>query len=251
MMYEIVEAPKLRPHCHGLLESGNVVERGGGNWENGIQFSPVGCYPVTGVEADCPPIAFEDPTDALSECMPVVTFRPYVLTVGLNWNAVDGADPVQIAKDTLEAGSSAKLEYFLVSGSSEGAGPRNPLLADATSVSASDPREAIGALEAAMLDAPTGGAGTLYMSPAAAIQAADALDEKDGKLYTKTTCSLVIVGNFPEQNVYGHVGDIDIYLGDIFIPETRDEYRSNEHVVMAERLAIAAYNSCAAFRWVD
>jgi hypothetical protein len=243
MMFEIVEAPKLRPHCHGLVESGNVVARGPGRWENGIQFSPLGCYEVGGMEADCPPIEKE-----LDECEPVIQFRPYVLTMGLNWAANADSDPQDIAALSLEAGTSAQLEALLWSGSGD---QRNPLLSEGESVNASGNRDAVGEIEAAMLAAPTGGAGTIYMSPSVAIDCGDILYEDNGKLYTKTTCSLVIVGNFPEDKVAGHVGEVDLYLGDVFFTDTRDEYRSNEHVVMAERLAIAAFNSCASFYWND
>jgi hypothetical protein len=247
----IADAPSLQLHCHGLVESGNVVARGPGRWENGVQFSPLGCYYVRGVEADCPPLAL-DVEDALQECVPVIQFRPYVLTVGLEWAANSGDDPEEIARQTLEVGTSAQLEEFLWLGSDAGDGPRNPLLIESTPVGFVETAlQALGAVESAMLDAPTGGAGTIYMAPSVAAECGDALYENGGKLYTKATCSLVVVGNFPPVEnvnlVIGHVGEVDLYLGDVFFTETRDEYRRNEHVVMAERLAIAAFNSCASF----
>jgi hypothetical protein len=243
-MYEIVEAPKLRPACHGLVESGNVVARGGGRWENGVQFSPLGCYAISGTEADCPPIQ----KDALLSCEPVIQFRPYVLTIGLEWAANAESDPKDVAQVSLEAGTSAKLEDFLWNGATAGDGPRNPLLSEGDDLgSFESARDALGAVEGALLGAPTGGAGTLYVSPLVANHIGDALYENDGKLYTKATCSLVIVGNFPVGQVAGHVGEVDLFIGDIFLTDTRDEYRSNEYDVMAERLAIAAFNSCASF----
>lgn len=244
MMSPIVEAPKLRPACHGLVESGNVVARGPGRWENGVQFSPLGCYPIGGTEVDCPPIQKDD----LSECEAVIQFRAYVLTMGLNWAANADSDPKDIAQVSLEAGTSTRLEDFLWNGATAGAGPRNPLLADGDDVGpAASARDAIGLVEEAMLGAPTGGAGTLYMSPSVAIHAGEAIYESDGRLYTKATCSLVVVGNFPTGQVAGHVGEVDLFIGDIFFTDSRDGYRLNENYVMAERHAIAAFNSCASF----
>lgn len=248
MLSAVTDAPDLRAHCHGLVESANVVTRSGGRWENGIQFSPLGCYPINGMEADCPPIGPKE----LSECEPVTQFRPYVLTAGLDWSAASGDDAVEIARQTLEAGTSAQLEEFLWSGATEGDGPRNPyLMLGALAGLASSALRAVGLIESALLASPTGGAGTVYMSPVTASRAADALVERDGRLYTKTTCSLVVVGNFARSEgfdiVAGHVGEIDVYLSEIVITDTRDEYRRNDYVVMAERLAIAAFNPCEVY----
>ena len=93
-----------------------------------------------------------------------------------------------------------------------------------------------------------GAGGTIHMSPILAAQLGNTLNDRDGKLYTEATDALVIVGNYPPTHIFAHVGEIDVYLGEIFVTEANDgtSARSNEVVFRAERYALAAWNACAA-----
>ena len=86
-------------------------------------------------------------------------------------------------------------------------------------------------MEAKLLDAGdhVGGAGTLYMNPVLATDAWGILDQTDGGLRTKTTGSKVVIGNFEHDVVYGHPGEVDVYLGDINISEVMAPGRERAH----------------------
>lgn len=246
MLSTIIKPPDLAQACHGLVGSANRPAVGDDRWQNGIKFTPRGCYPLGAQEVACPP----EEKDALLECAPAVEIKPYVVTVGLDWSANSPEDPKEVALQALEFGLSAKLEDLIWNGV---AGGTNPTLADGDSVSgATDMATAFAAIEAAFLGGGssatiTGGAGTIYASPTAIVQAGNAVYESGGRLYTKATCSLVVVGNFPTDSVAGHLGGVDLYLGDPYIADSRDEYRSNEYDLMAEVLALVVWNPCGVF----
>jgi hypothetical protein len=248
MMSSIVNPPDLKQACHGLVESANKVSTGDDRWERGVTFSPVGCYFVSGTEVDCPPKVKADP----QKCVEAVTFKPWVLTASLIWAMNAPGDPKQIALDTLEAGTSARLEDWTYNGLGAST---NLKLSSGVNVGSGDAKIALGMIEQALFSGDaagtpsyTGGSGTIYVSPIVAVQAADAItDDGNGRLITKATCSTVIVGNFPTDEIAAHLGGVDLYLGTPFITDTYDEYRSNDYVVMAERLALVVYNPCGMY----
>jgi len=217
----------------------------------------------------------------------------YLLEVGLVWSMLDmAADPKAMLEEALEIGTSSVLERLSWMGVADVAGgtpitlpvragtitttgivgrvmggatapPTLAATALDTGYTGTTIPGAIGAVEAKLLDAGdhTGGAGTLFMSPVIAAQAEMALREDGGHLVTRATGSQVIVGNFPTDKVIGVIGDVDVYLGPIFVieadktagmtaavaPVTPGAYRTNEWVGRAERRAIAVWNSCGVF----
>ena len=86
-------------------------------------------------------------------------------------------------------------------------------------------------------------AGTIYLNPVLATDAWGLLDQTDTGLRTKTTGSKVVIGNFEHPNVYGHPGEVDVYLGEINMSEVYHR-AGNEHIVQAERAAVAVWNPC-------
>jgi hypothetical protein len=84
------------------------------------------------------------------------------------------------------------------------------------------------------------------MSPQVAAVAGMAIERDGDDLVTRATGSKVVVGNFLSDRIVGVVGDIDVYLGDVFVIEVQ-ERATNEWVGRAERRALAVWNSCAVY----
>jgi hypothetical protein len=237
-----VSPPALGAPKHSLVASGNLVEPGDNRWENGIAFNPRGCYQIDGNCATCPPASKEN----LQGCVDYVQFGAYVLDLGVSVNSRD--DVKTIAQDDLEIGTSSRLESLIWSGC---VGVDNPLLSEGTSLGAAlAPTLALAAMASELISATghTGAQGTIHMSPYVATQLTEQVYRENGRLYTVVGDHLVIVGNYPKTHIAGHVGEVDVYLGDPFLSENPDAIRtSNLTAFRVERLALAAWNSCAAF----
>lgn len=94
----------------------------------------------------------------------------------------------------------------------------------------------------------TGGGGTLLMTPySVATSGNGALRYDNGKFVTVATGSKVVVGNFaPLKTVFGVIGEIDVYLGEVQVIEAYLREK-NEWVGRAERRAIAVWNTCGVY----
>jgi hypothetical protein len=275
-MRSIVKAPALREAKHSLVNVGNVVNTGDNRWEDGVVFTPVGCPTVFGHI----PICVSEDKSPYYDCPPPVEATPYLLEVGLQWSTMDlGVDPKEMLEDALRFGTSSVLERLSTSGIADVAGATPltlpvragtvvtggvvgrvmagatapPTLASALDVGGTHTtaQQAIGALEAKLLDSGDHipGSGTILMSAYTAATSNGALvRDSDGNLRTLATDSLVVVGNIAAQGtIYGVVGDIDVYLGDIINVEFTDRAK-NEWIGRAERRAIAVWNPCVAFK---
>lgn len=274
-MFDIVTPPKLRPAAHGLLEGANVVNQSGSTWENGVQFTPVGCNVLHAHD----PLCWISGTDTKTgqECPPLAQFSPYTIEINAVWaNADRGFDMEGYVKDALEVGTSSVLERLQelgvadvvaatpltppaiggtiptigIKGRASGTNT-NPILDGSTSAgSGADPRVALGTIEAKMLDASdhVGSGGVIYMGPVLAHLLWGSFVTIDGQLFSAVTGSKIIVGNYVDAKIYGHVGDVDVYLSE---PVITDAYNhgANERIYMAERLAVVAWNPCATFEY--
>jgi hypothetical protein len=270
-MRRIVDAPSLRPNRHGLVEAGNTVNVGDERWEDGVTFTPLGCQAVFAHVPYCPS---EDKSPDF-DCPPIVDATAWLLEFGLEWSIVDlGADPKKIMTEAFDIGTSSVLERLSSLGIADvaagtpivlpvpagaigaggvvgrvmgGAVAPPTLAAQAQNIGAfKSTAAAIGMVESKLVDATDhiGGAGTLLMSPALAATAEWALEERNGQLVTRATGSKVIVGNFtPVDVVYGVLGDVDVYLGDLIFIEVH-EHQTNQWIGRAERRALAVWNSC-------
>ena len=246
-MSKLVRAPDSRPSKHSLVESGNRVDTGDGRWENGVIFTPTLCYELKAYTPDCPP-ADKSPYE---ECQAPIEFLPYMVEIGIVWNTVDSFDAKAVVTDALAAGTSSMLED-MIAVSGQATQPANSILDDGAAVTASTPLELLGAVEAAIIgtEGHVGSGGTIHMGPQAAAQVWGNLEETDGRLHTKATGAAVIIGNYPTDTIYGHVGEIDVYLSDIIVTEANDTLsaRTNEVAIRAERFALAAWQSCATYK---
>ena len=128
-MRSLTKAPDAQPAKHGLVESGNRVSDGDGRWENGIEFTPEVCYALKAYAPTCPP-ADKSP---YVECQAPIAFNPYMIEIGIVWNAVDQFDAKAIVQNALDVGTSSMLEQLIGSGT---AGVTNPTLAAAPVVAA-------------------------------------------------------------------------------------------------------------------
>lgn len=272
-MRSIVSAPSLRKAQHSLVDVANVVDVGDDRWENGVTFTPRGCQAIFGHVPFCPSEDKSPPYD----CPPVVDVIPFLLEVALAWSMVDlGADPKDMLTEAMDIGTSAILERLTWSGISDvvagtplqlrtpsgtvfagtsigrvmtGATAPTPITTAALSVgSETSAAAAIGLLEAKFLDASDhiAGAGTILMSPQIAATAGMAIERDGDDLVTRATGSKVVVGNFTPGEIVGVVGDIDVYLGDVFVIEAQ-ERKTNEWIGRAERRAVATWNACVVY----
>jgi hypothetical protein len=249
MPNEVVLAPSIELPPHGLVASGNVVEDDGGRWENGITFSPAGCYRLFGDCSICND-AGQRQKSALQQCSATAVFKPYVLDLGVVWNTPDRFDIKEFMRTQLDVGTSAKLEELSWVGCT---GSDNPTLNEGAVIGSGNAVAALSATADAIATGQAGlrigGHGTIHLSYATANLAVQQLDyDNDGKLRTRVGHHRVIVGNYPDDRIAGHLGDIDVYLGEVFLTDAGAEIRArNEMAVRVERVALAAWNVCAAY----
>jgi hypothetical protein len=249
MPNEVVLAPSIELPPHGLVASGNVVEDDGGRWENGITFTQAGCYRLYGDCSICND-GGQRQKSALQQCTPAAIFKPYVLDLGVVWNTPDNFGIKEFMRNQLDVGTSAKLEDLSWVGCT---GLDNPLLSEGAAVGSGTAVAALSIVSDAIATGQgglrVGGQGTLHMSYATANLAAQQLDyDPDGKLRTRVGHHRVIVGNYPDDRIAGHLGDVDVYLGEVFLSEADAEVRArNELAVRVERVALAAWNVCAGY----
>jgi hypothetical protein len=198
-----------------------------------------------GEQLACPAHDKDDP----QQCTAAVTFMPYVLEMSGVFSTMDRTnldEKARLVRD-LEVSTSSLLEALI-------ADPANtPSLDQATDLGAfPTAAAALGNVEAALLrvNDHTGSAGTVYMSPVEVTEmGTNSLIESDGSLYTFATHSLAVVGNFPPGVIYGHIGEVDVYVGDVIINEFPDTlHTTNEYTAQVERLAMACWNTCAVFK---
>ena len=274
-MRSIVSAPALRPAAHNLLSVANIIQPGDENWGlDGVNFTPRGCDVIFAHGEGCWGVR-GDKSD--HECPPLAVFPPYTLETGLTWHTADmPADPKARATETMELGTSAVLERLIeqaivdtddgdaleftpagtiASGGVVGrvgvGGDAGPKLSDGVSVGLTTPaaKAALAAIETKFVDASdhTGSAGTVYMKPLFIPFLRDALMYVDGAWYTAATGSRVVVGNFGDDTIYGHIGDVDVYLGDVQVNESV-ERATNEYFIQLERVAVVTWNTCAVYK---
>lgn len=270
-MRALAAAPGIFEHAHSLLNTANVIH--GADHPAGVAFNPRGCEVVFAHDLGC----WVGDEKALQECH-LAEFDAYVLELTLNWATGDlAADPKARTIEAMEVGTSAVLERLAALGIAPVAAGRNvavpplagaikttgivgkqkatpnihqPILDRAVAIgAATDALKALGEVEGKLVDADDhiGSAGTIWVSPVDFGPIAHLVTEKNGVLRTLATGSKVIVGNIPPNMMYGTIGDVDVYLGPI---EVVDGYErgKNEYVVQAERVGVAVWNTCAAFK---
>jgi len=265
-----VDAPPLRRARHGLVDS--VPTYTDGRWENGVAFTPRGCNVVFGHAPGCPAESKSD----FQECR-LIESDPWLLETGLVWTTIDlMADPKGRVYESLDFGTSSVLERLMAVGIADvaegtpivppaptavisvggiqgrlmsGAVPPRTFLTSAeVDPGPYSPHEALGRVEAKMLDASdhVGQGGVIFMSPVHAVELTQVFDEnEDGVLVTETTGSIVVVGNFPIGTIWGVPGEVHVYLGDIDVFQSF-ERTTNEIALRAERYALVCWN-CDAF----
>ena len=270
-------APSLLHRKNSLFDVANVIHPGDERWYDGINFTPHGCEVIFGHDTKC----WSPRGDKLiQECHPYAQFYPYVLEATLAWHTADlGAGPKEMLTHAFEYGASAVLarlseapieavadgdpipppmmagaisDYGITGRAS--ADVVNPKLEDAMMIGTNTSAvEAIARVEAKLIDASdhVGSGGTVWMSPVTAALGRDALcTEPGGRIYTVGTYSPVIIENLRgmdgARTVYGHVGEVDVYLGPVDVIEMT-EVASNEYIVQAEQMAVAVWNTCAVF----
>lgn len=274
-MRDLVSPPALRESPSSLVNTGNVVNTGDKRWEDGVAFTPVGCQAVFGHL----PICVSEDKSPYYDCPAPYYALPYLLEVGMSWSTMDmKADPKAMLIQAMEMGTSSVLERLSTQAIADVAGatpltlpvaagtiatggivgrimagataPPNLSTALDVGAGATNAAQAIGLLEAKMLDASdhTPGSGTFLMSAySAALANGSALWRENGKLLTAATESKVAVGNVALQTIWAVVGDIDIYLSEVFDVEFTDRGK-NEWIGRAERRALAVWNPCVAYQ---
>ena len=273
-MRQLVTAPSLRKAANGLVDVANTITFTEHD-EDGVTFTPVGCQAVFGHVPTCPA---EDKAP-FYDCPPPVVANAYLLEVGLSWSLPDmGANPKAILTEAFDIATSPVLERLTSSGITDVAGGSPivlpvgagavgtggirgriqgsavapPTLATALDVGGTpgNAAGAIGMIESKLIDTSdhTGGGGTLLMTPySVATSGNGALRYDNGKFVTVATGSKVVVGNFaPLKTVFGVIGEIDVYLGEVQVIEAYLREK-NEWVGRAERRAIAVWNTCGVY----
>lgn len=254
MIATVTTAPPVGAPKHSILDAANVIA-GDGRWANGVTFTPVNCEAGHILTPNCPP-----PETTALDCTMPLEFKPVMLEYTYAWSTLDlAADPRKIAIDALDVATPRLLEHALWTG--ETLDPTNPAatvtvaelhpLDSATSLgSFSSYEDVLGAVINALADSSlgTGGNGVIHMNAKTALNVMSSAAfhmDGSGNLFTMFGMHRVVIGNYPDYYIAGHAGTIDLYLGEIDTVE-HVEKSKNEHVVMASRAALMAYNACTA-----
>jgi hypothetical protein len=271
-MAMITSAPGLRPAKYGLLSAANV-KNGPGDWENGVTFTPNGCQVIHAHDSQCWATGSAEKT--IQACNAAAVFAPHTLELTIEWSTADHFDVEKFLDEQFVAGAQSVMERLqelgvvavtagtdisipalsgtvATTGIKGRANVATTTLASAdTAVSGTytDPVEALGMLEAKLLDASDhlGSAGTIYMSPALAVFLTQQIcDDEGDTLYTKATGSKVVIGNYSPTIMYGHTGDVDVYVSD-FRATSMTYHPNNTKIVQGELLVLVAWNGCSMF----
>jgi hypothetical protein len=249
-------APRVERPKHSLFDAANVIADNTSRWENGVAFTAHYCDPGRVMHGYCPPPSSADPI----ECRDVIEFTPVILEQTYAWDTRDlAADPKMMAVDALDVGSIRMVERALWTGKTlDPSDPTDatyepddihPLFAATSLGGAVTATTALGSVLGALADSTrhVAGTGTIHMNSAVAVVLEDRLQEVDGKMTTIVGGHRVVIGDYPDNAIVGHLGYVDLYLGDIDVVE-HTEHRANERIVQAQRFALAAYNACSAVR---
>lgn len=253
----IVPAPEVEEYQHGLVDSANRVsgslygfdEQEGEQvlrWADGVGVNFFGHIIINGVCTSCASPATKSAEQAA--CQSAVTFYPYLLEFGIyeTMGARGRAEIQQVGETAMRIGTSAKLENLMVVGCT---GMSTPKIADAAALSsAANVTAAVGKIIAYFYDSSqhTTGRGTIYMGPADFGNLGFDLvrEDSNGVLRTKAGGHKVIVGNYAAGTVYGHVGDVDLYLSDIYTYEAGNSiYQTNVGHWRIERYGMAVWDT--------
>lgn len=245
----VIEAPKVYAPLHNLLSKAKTPVDGAEVWENGIEMVPTGCHVIHGqCNVLCPPSQKSESQG----CIDPVTFKPYLIEFGFEWPGRERANLEEIASNLILAGSSSVLEDMVWNGC--GDDNVNPTFAEADPVVATSlsVKDAFGAIVSELVSSENhiGARGTIHMSPfiASYLDGQIAGDE-NGDLYTVFGGHAVIIGNYPNDAIAAHIGDVNVFVSDPFVTESFDEVRTRNILnVRVERVALVSWNACATFR---
>lgn len=254
MIAIVTNAPLVGAPKHSITDVANVIA-GDGRWANGVTFTPVNCEAGNVLSHSCPP-----PETTALDCTPAIEFKPVVLEYTYAWSTLDlAADPRKIATNALEVATPRLLEHALWTGTTlDPTDPTSTITVAELHALGSAPslgvltsyEDMLGAVIDSLADSSlgTGGNGVIHMNARTALQLMSSSAfhmDSSGNLFTVFGMHKVIIGNYPNNRIVGHVGEIDLYLGGIEVIE-QVERAKNEHVVMASRTALMAYNACSA-----
>lgn len=238
-----VSAPAVEEYPHGIVHSGTPRTTADNRWENGVVFDSALHLIINGMCFECsePMTKSADQT-----CEEGVTFLPYLLEFGVVQQAPDttyeGLE--EQVRRLMRVGTSARLEDMMTVGCT---GNDNPTLSDGVSLGSGHEEQAVGLVISSFYDADShiGARGTIYMSPSSAASVVELLEEdREGILRTIIGKHKVIVGNFPDDVIYGHVGDVDVYLSEVFLTNDKNAVMSTNTLnFRVERLAMAVFDT--------
>jgi hypothetical protein len=235
---------------HSLLRTASPGSGSDSRWlAEGVNFVPTLCTTLHTI-ALADNCDFPAPPEAggatYQTCPGAITFKPFIIEVAIDVRFLPTVARQDWISERLVLGLSQAAEAFIWPGSAPAGG--RPWLGGGTTVTVTGTgaKAAAGAVEAAILAAQAG-TGTLHVSPALLAQL-DLVDDQQGTLRTRGTGAKVVVGNYPKDRIAGHIGNIDLYLGDTIYTNEAFERTDNHMYQHAWIDAAVAWHTCAA--WV-
>lgn len=213
----------------------------------GINFVPTLCTALN-VQPLADLCDFDQPSgEAIVTCPGAISFKPFIAEIAVETQMLPTVGRQEWLADRLMIGLSQAIEAIIWPG---GASPGYPTLGDGQA--AFDPnrgaRAALGSIESSILSAKAG-AGTIHMGPIVAAEVSEYLVEApDGTLRTKGTGSKVIIGNYPAEQIAGHIGNIDLYLGSTVYQDQTFDRQLNVMYDHAWIEFVAAWHACATWK---
>lgn len=255
MLATVTNAPSVEPPKHSLVDVANVIRDDSERWMNGVKFTPLYCDTGSVTKVGCVTPANSDPI----ECTSAVEFEAFQVEMLYNWTTMDlAADPEGIAREAMELATTRLVERVLWTG--EVLDPTdNTQVVTVANIHAlsgvmsvgpgSTADESLGLVLDALADSTNmvGGTGTLHMNSSMAVVLASANQfSTDGtNLYTIVGGHKVVIGDYPDNAIVGHLGSIDLYIGKVNLTDFYSR-ADNEYHARLDRSVLAAYNNCTA-----
>ena len=255
MLATVTNAPSVEPPKHSLVDVANVIRDNSERWMNGVTFTPLYCDPGAVTMVDCPaPVPADD-----IECTAPVEFAAFQVEMAYNWTTMDlGADPEGVAREAMELATTRLVERAVWTGevldpadNSQTATVNDiHALSGATSVGPGGTAlDSLGLVLDGLANSTMmlGGLGVIHMNSSIAVALANANQfSTDGTaLFTIVGGHRVVIGDYPDDAIVGHLGNVDLYLGDIHVAEFYSR-ADNEYHIRLDRAVLAAYNNCTA-----
>ena len=232
-VYARVEAPAVAPHPYGLFSVAPPSTPSGTDWQIGASWESWACITPNTTRSSCIDGLAEAPPKEFDVCPNTQSIKPVTVYVGVKRTGTSGDVGAAQAEAILTDAEEYAVEAYLWAN----------FVAQITEGAALSAVGALAAVEDALADGYMG-KGTIHMSRGMAIRLAQQLVQKGTHIETFTGTPVAVGAGYESTAIYG-TGGVHVMRGPV---DTVEAYALsvNDHLVLAERTYVAAWDCFAA-----